>query len=339
MKYNGLDVYDITLGKDNIGIKATSLVALPAMESPFLHFNEDKPQFIFTNDEKRELMGAIMIPDKLIYRNIDGNRFYVNFTSDVIRDLTSKMIQSGAAGLFTIQHQHETNEDAINIQEVWIKESENDKSVDFGIDEPIGTAFMKVKVNDETIWKAVKENGLNGFSIELDASIVEKNELLFNKQEEKMTITDVFKNAIDVDGVSLHFNAELVKGAYLVQEGEDGVPVAYNGEFTKDNVSYKVENGVVLETVDIELNTQEAIEQLATEFSALKESLVSLSLSKTELEGKEAELELLRTQFEADKEAFEALKAKGIPKAVNVNLSKQISDRGSVGAEWLKKFN
>ena len=37
MKYNGLDVYDITLGKDDIGIKATSLVTLPAMESQFLH--------------------------------------------------------------------------------------------------------------------------------------------------------------------------------------------------------------------------------------------------------------------------------------------------------------
>ena len=77
MKYNGLDVYDITLGKDDIGIKATSLVTLPAMESQFLHFNEDKPQFIFASEEKRELIGAIMIPDKLIYRNIDGFKFWV----------------------------------------------------------------------------------------------------------------------------------------------------------------------------------------------------------------------------------------------------------------------
>ena len=98
MKYNGFDVYDITLQENDLGIKATSLVTIPAIDSPFLHFNEDKPQFIFANEEKQELVGAIMIPDKLIYRNINGHKFYVNFTKEVIRDLTSKMIKSGAAG-------------------------------------------------------------------------------------------------------------------------------------------------------------------------------------------------------------------------------------------------
>tara|TARA_R110000822_G_scaffold91697_3_gene211269 strand:+ start:291 stop:1319 length:1029 start_codon:yes stop_codon:yes gene_type:complete len=342
MKYNGLDVYDITLGKDDIGIRATSLVTLPAMESQFLHFNEDKPQFIFASEEKRELIGAIMIPEKLIYRNIDGFKFWVNFTADTIRKLTSKMIKSGTAGLFTIQHKHDAKDGDIDVQEVWIKESDNDKSMDFGIDEPIGTSFMKVKVNDELIWKEIKESGLNGFSIELDASIIEKNELLFNKEEEpkkevKMNITDVFTNSVEVNGVKLHFNSDLKKNTYLVTENEAGLPEAYTGDFSYESIHYNVVDGVVLETVNVELSTKESIESLSAEFKAVKESMDNIMLSKASLDEKEAELALLQTQFEADKEAFAALKSKGVQK-FEINLSKAISDKGVASKNWLNKF-
>lgn len=340
MKYNGLNVFDITLTENDIGIGATSLVTLPAMESQFVHFDEDKPQFIFADEEKREIVGAFMIPDKLIYRNIDGNKFYVNFTKEVIRELTSRMIKTGTAGLFTVQHKYEVEDGGIDIQEIWIKESDNDKSMDFDIDEPFGTAFMKVKVNDERIWKHVKESGLNGFSIELDASIVEKNELLFKQDEpktKKMNIKDVFANDVEVGGVKLHFNAELGKGAYLVTESEEGRPDAYTGEFSYEGVAYKVENGIVLEAENVELSTREAIENLLTEFSTVKETVESILTKSSEIEEREAELELLKTQLQADKEAFQEMKEKGVPK-VNTNLSVNIPENGVASRDWLNKF-
>jgi len=248
------------------------------------------------------------------------------------------MIKSGTAGLFTIQHKFEVDADAIDVKEVWIKESENDKSVDFDIDEPIGTAFMKVKVNDANIWKAIKENGLNGFSIELDASIVEKNELLFkNETPKQMSIKDVFANSVEVNGVELHFNADLGKNTYLVFANEEGKPQAYSGEFNHDNVVYKVENGIVLEAEDVQLSTKDAIENLLSEFTAVKDSVAAIMTSKEAIELKEAELELLKTQLETDKLEFAALKAKGIKK-VETNLTKNISDTGKVGKEWMSKF-
>lgn len=338
MKYNGLDVFDITLGNGDIGIKATSLVTLPAMDSNFLYFNKDKSQFIFASDEKRELIGAIMIPDKLIYRDIGGNKFYVNFTKEVISDLVGKMIKSGTAGLFTVQHKYEVLDSAIDVKEVWIKESEVDKSMDFGIDEPIGTAFMKVKVNDEAIWNAIKENGLNGFSIELDASIVEKNELLFkNEKPKEMSIKDVFANSVEVNGIELHFNSDLGKGIYLVFANEEGKPTPYSGEFNHDNVVYKVENGIVLEANDVQLSTNEAIKTLLSEFTAVKDSVAAIMLSKAAIEEKEAELELLKTQFESDKLEFSKLKEKTVQK-VSTNLASNIVDAGTIGKNWMKKF-
>lgn len=342
MKYNGLDVYDITLQENDIGIGATSLVTLPATQSQFLHFNEETPQFHFADEEKQEVVGAFMIPDKLIYRNINGNKFYVNFTQEVIRELTTKMIKSGTAGLFTVMHEHDVEDGGIDIQEIWIKESETDKSVDFGLEESVGTAFMKVKVNNEVIWNQIKKSGLNGFSVELDASIVEKNELLFKEQKEpkieKMSIKDVFKNAIEVNGVQLHFNDELGKGSYLVTENEDGTPTVYTGEFNHENVVYKVTNGLVLEAEDVQLSTKEAIESLITEFGEVKESVESILTSKAAIAEKEAELELLKTQFELDKTAFATLKANGISK-VSTNLSENVSANAVTGKEWLNKFN
>jgi hypothetical protein len=337
MKYKGLDIYDITLNSEDIGIKATSLVTLPAMESDFLHFNEDNAQFLFADEEKRELIGAIMIPNKPIFRNINGNQFYVNFTADVVRELTSKMIKSGTAGLFTIQHKFEVEDNGVDIQEIWIKETDNDKSVDFGIDEIIGTAFMKVKINSDVIWNQVKKSGLNGFSIELDASIIEKNELLFKKEDKKMSIKDVFENAIEVNGVQLHFNSSLGKNTYLVTESAEGKPLAYSGEFTHESVVYKVTDGVVTEFENVELSTKEGIVNLLTEFNGLKGVVEGILLSKEAIELKESELELLRTQFEADKSAFSELKQNGTPK-VELNLSKQISGNGAVGKSWLAKF-
>ena len=336
MKYNGLDVYDITLQDIDLGIKATSLVTLPAIESSFLHFNKDKPQFIFSDDEKRELIGAIMIPDKLIYRDIDGYKFYVNFTKEIISDLVGKMIKDGTAGLFSIQHNEVLEGNEVDVKEIWIKESETDKSVGFDIDEPIGTAFMKVKVNDEVIWNQVKKNGLNGFSVELDASIVERNELLF-KQEEEMTIKDLFANSIEVNGVELHFNSDLGKNTYLVTADEDGKPASYTGEFNHDNVVYKVKDGVVFEAEDVQLSTKDAIENLLSEFSVVKDSVEAIMTSKAAIEEKEAELELLRTQFEADKDEFAKLKAKGIS-VIETNMSQTIAGSGAIGKEWMSKF-
>lgn len=338
MKYNGLDVYDITIGDGNVGIGATSLVTLPATESSFLHFNEDKPQFMFANEEKKELVGAIMIPDKLIFRKINDEAFYVNFTKEVIKELTSKMLTSGTAGLFTVEHKSEVKNGDVETLEVWVKESEVDKSVEYGLDEPIGTAFMKVKVNSDPIWNAVKENGLNGFSIELDASIKKKNEL-FNKTEEKqepkMTLKDVFSNSVAVNGIELHFNGELAEKAYIVQDVE-GVPTAYTGEFSHEEVSFKVENGVVTEAIDIKLSTDEAIKGLATKFEGLSEKIEAILSKEKEIEEKEAELELLKSQFSEQKADFE--KSKGEKRDVKVNLSAQMAANGSGYKEWMSKF-
>lgn len=339
MKHNGLDVYDIIIGEGDIGIGATSLVTLPATESSFLHFGKDLPQFKFADEEKQELIGAIMIPEKLIFRQIGDKKFYVNFTKEVIRELTTKMLKDGTVGLFTIQHGGTIIDGDVEVQEVWVKETDEDKSSAFGIEEPIGTTFMKVNVKNPVIWNAVKDNGLNGFSIELDASIVKKSEL-FNKVEEpknekEMKINDFFKSSIEANETSMFFNGELKVGTLIFTENKEGLPEAYSGDFAFKSVNYSVVDGVVKEAENIEVTVKEAIQALSERFDAQEAAALAVTAKQKEIDEKEAELDILKTQFLADKETFEKAKVK--KKEVKLNLATQLSQAGGTSS-WLAQF-
>ena len=39
------------------------------------------------DEDKRLLLGACLIPNKKIYRNIDGNEFYITFSENTIEKL------------------------------------------------------------------------------------------------------------------------------------------------------------------------------------------------------------------------------------------------------------
>ena len=52
------------------------------------------------------------------------------------------------------------------VMESWIKQSENDKSTDFGYKEcPVGTWFVTMQINNEEVWQDIKAGKLTGFSV------------------------------------------------------------------------------------------------------------------------------------------------------------------------------
>jgi exonuclease VII small subunit len=75
--------------------------------------------------------------------------------------------------------------------EVWMKESDNDKSKDYGYDLPDGTVFVKAKIESDELFNSIKEGDINGFSIEIKADIKptkeeEMTEFSFAKELGKM---------------------------------------------------------------------------------------------------------------------------------------------------------
>ena len=162
---------------------AVSLVEDPAIESNFIALSKEK-QIIQLENEKRLLVGAALIPNKPIYRNINGKEFYISFDEATIEKLAQDFLANDYQHNITIEHQEGV--DDITVVESWIKTSENDKSVGYGLNEPIGTWFISVKVNNDEIWNRVKNGDYKGFSIEamvgLDENLELNNQLSMNEE-------------------------------------------------------------------------------------------------------------------------------------------------------------
>lgn len=168
-------VYEIALNEDveNSGMFGISLVDRPAIEEGFVYFSEEQnTSFVFESEEKGLVVGPIMIPNKMILRKNykTGEFYYVVFTEEVIDDIMYRYSKNGRFNIFTVQHNGEKFEGAVML-EVWKKESNNDKSVDYGYDLPKGTVFAKVKIEDDTLKKSIKDGEINGFSIEINADV------------------------------------------------------------------------------------------------------------------------------------------------------------------------
>lgn len=192
-KKKKLKCYTVGLDSD---VFAISLVDEPAIESNFIYLSKEKPvQVCLTKDEKHIVMGAVLIPDKPIYRNQDGQEFYIQFSAETIEKLAYQYLAKDRVYSFT--QQHEDVADDIYVVETWLKTSENDKSKDYGIDVPIGSWLMAAKVENEEIWTKIKAGDMNGFSIE---AFVNLDEIKLNKNNKDMAKENKVKlEAVEID--------------------------------------------------------------------------------------------------------------------------------------------
>jgi hypothetical protein len=160
------------------GIDAISLVDKPAIEADFIALSEQKVQFAEVDTDKRMLIGPALIPDKPIFRKNAEDEFYVYFSKSTVRKASELFLKHGNQGNATLQHEH--NVKGVTLTESWIVEnSEVDKSALYGLDVPVGTWMVTLKVDNEAIWQEwVKEGRVKGFSIEgYFATKAEKEEL------------------------------------------------------------------------------------------------------------------------------------------------------------------
>jgi len=153
----------------DVGVFAISLVENPAIEENFMYFSKNgKPQeFATTNDEKRIVMGAVMIPDVPILRmDAEGKEYNCFFSKDTIRRVEELYMINSKHQSATIGHERAIN--GITTIETWIVEdSKKDKSAIYGFKYPVGTWVACMKIENEDVWSNyIKEGEVKGFSIE-----------------------------------------------------------------------------------------------------------------------------------------------------------------------------
>ena len=138
-----------------------------------------------SSNEKHLAYGAVLVPDKEIYRNDQSGEYTITFSKESIEKMSQNYLKFKRQDSVTLQHDEVA--DNVVLVESWLKaDMEKDKSVALGLnpDLPIGTWFAAFKVNDVDVWERVKSGELKGFSVE---AILEANELKFNADEPSPT--------------------------------------------------------------------------------------------------------------------------------------------------------
>jgi hypothetical protein len=152
--------------QEDSGIEAISIVESPAIESDFVTLNTQEIKLAEVDKDKKILLGALLIPNKPIYRNGEEGDYYIFFSKDTIVKASQMYLRNGYQNKTTIEHEKAL--EGLTLVESWIVEDEvQDKSRKYGLNVPVGTWMGAVKVNNDEIWQEyVKTNKVKGFSIE-----------------------------------------------------------------------------------------------------------------------------------------------------------------------------
>ena len=149
-----------------IGVEAISVVENPAIESDFIALSNQEIKLAEINKEKRLLMGALLIPNKPIYRKSGKEEYHIFFSKDTITRASQMYLQNGNQSNSTLEHDSQLK--GLTLVESWIVEDkQKDKTALYGLDVPVGTWMGSVKVDNDEIWNSyVKTGKVKGFSIE-----------------------------------------------------------------------------------------------------------------------------------------------------------------------------
>ena len=339
-----LETYKVLFDKNETeGVFGISLVESPAMESNFIALSKEDNlvQLKAIDSEKRILLGAVLVPNKKIYRNQNGKEFNIVFPAETIRLSMENFFEQGYQNASTLEHDEKQKLKDVTFVESWIKEDEvNDKSVKYGMTEPVGTWFAAMKVNNDEIWNDyVKTGKVKGFSIDgvFDLEKINLNsEYSMNLESIVNAIKDGFasvKLSNETEQVEIVMSTMMLKDGVTVLEAESfeaGVPVmivAENGdkvpapigehELEDGRILVITEEGKIAEIKDAmveEVEVEEAPVEMTSEdqFAALVKSIVtSMSVEvakqiesvRTELSAQIAEVKTSQVEVKASTKA------------------------------------
>jgi hypothetical protein len=178
-----LPIYLLEINEDLMDGSEVDFVALvdkPAIERNFLRFKEDRMNFEIQDEERRIISGPIMLADTPIYRNDNGQEYFVSFPKDTIYKIVKKMFQKGYTSNVNLMHDPNQVVEGVTMFEIWITdESRGIKPMKGFEDAPDGSAFASYSIDNDDVWMKVKSGEFKGFSVEG----------IFNYKKEPKTMT------------------------------------------------------------------------------------------------------------------------------------------------------
>lgn len=224
-------IYELVINEDIDGVYAVSLVDEPAIEKDFVYFSKVKQidnkeiiEFQSINEEKREVVGVLLIPNQQIFRrDKNGIDYYVYMSEETVYETQKKFFRDKNQSNTTIQHN--LMAEGNYIFESYITETEKDtKAIKYGYtDLPKGSWIVKMKIDNDETWDLIKNKEIKGFSIEglYDLNKTNKIKNKMSKTKNKNSkLNSMFKKFVEL------FKEEL-KFEYVSVETEEGLLELY----------------------------------------------------------------------------------------------------------------
>lgn len=227
-----LPLYKITIDEEysegeELGIDMIAFTSKPAVMVKGMAFKAVE-NFFFKDEPKMRIVAPAMIPMN-IYRNDEGEEYYVQFTEQEIENIYSKFMQDlNNQNLFNLEHTEKKV--PAYILEAWIVDNpKEDKSFStYGIEVPKGTLMLTAQITDKEYYQELVNKDQVGFSIEGFLGLKLSNNI--NKFSMKLP-----------DG------EHLIEGKiYVVKDGEiieikEEVPAEMEAEMAEEVVEAEVE--------------------------------------------------------------------------------------------------
>ena len=276
-----IKTYEAIFDAAKKNVYSISLVDDPAMESMFIALKKHNEPIKLAEVDKieRTLLGVVLIPDKPIYRNQNGEEFYITFPKETIQASAHNFFKSGFQ--LNSKLEHESEIDGISFVESWVvKDPKNDTANAYGLDKNDiveGSWIVKMKCENDEIYQKALSGEINGFSIDGLFNLKEVNlKSEIKMAEEKKSFKDqvnevlvslgitkeVKLGSVQSGDLTIEFDGEVVEvgTVVFVTEGEERIALP-DGEYPTDMGMLVVAEGVV-SAVNVEEAPVE--EELAT---------------------------------------------------------------------------
>lgn len=179
---------------DGSEVDFVALVDKPAIERNFLRFKADRLNFEIQDEERRIISGPIMLADTPIYRNDNGQEYFVSFPKDTIYKIVKKMFQKGYTSNVNLMHDPNQVVDGVTMFECWITdESRGIKPMKGFEDAPEGSAFASYSVDNDEVWADIKAGKFKGLSVEGMFNYKKQPEKITNEEKMWSKVKDIIE--------------------------------------------------------------------------------------------------------------------------------------------------
>jgi len=195
-----MNIIELVINEDEelSGVDAISVVEQPAIEEDFVALKNQQQEIKLAqvSAEKRILMGAALVPEKPIYRSNGEEEFYIFFSKDTVVKASQMFLKRGNQSKATLEHAEAIG--GMTVVESWLVEDDvHDKSRKYGLNVPVGTWMVSMKVDNDEVWNDyVKTGKVKGFSIE--GYFADKLQRPQDKQKDQLSEEEILiKKLID----------------------------------------------------------------------------------------------------------------------------------------------